>query len=494
MLQTLVRVAGLCLVCGLANASPWLEPGDLALRSDLQALADAGLLRTPITTWPLPWGDIAAAAAEADQARVDERALPVLARVRERARLETRTGDLTLHTRLAIAEQPNRIRTFDDTPRGDGEAGIGLSWTGNRFAVRLTGTGVSNPVDDDSFRLDGSYVGVALGNWMLSVGYPERWWGPGWDGSLILSTNARPTPQISINRNNATPFDTRFLRWIGPWSLTSFMGRLDDTRVVEDGLLFGLRLTAKPLPQLELGLSRTAQWCGTGRPCDGGTFLDLLLGKDNSGVNVSAQSEPGNQLAGVDLRWTFADRGAPAAVYMQWIGEDSRQGGPQIGSWLRQVGAEFRGTALTRWQHRTHIEVADTTCQEGSAGFGGEKPDCAYGHGIYTTGYRYRGQSLGAGIDGDGIAYTIGSTLTGPDDRVWNLSTRRMEINRVGAPDPQHTLSPTPQTITDLSASHSRRVGLGTLTAGLGVRQLRDTLAAERDDRSWFGWVEFRID
>ncbi len=41
---------------------------------------------------------------------------------------------------------------------------------------------------------DGSYLGVNVGNFMLSAGYIERWWGPGWDGSLILSTNARPIP------------------------------------------------------------------------------------------------------------------------------------------------------------------------------------------------------------------------------------------------------------------------------------------------------------
>jgi hypothetical protein len=48
------------------------------------------------------------------------------------------------------------------------------------------------------WRADGSYLGVNFGNFMLSAGLMERWWGPGWDGGLILSTNARPIPSVTL--------------------------------------------------------------------------------------------------------------------------------------------------------------------------------------------------------------------------------------------------------------------------------------------------------
>ena len=44
------RVAG---SPGWRIADPWLAPGDEGLRSDIQLLADAGILRGPVTTWPL---------------------------------------------------------------------------------------------------------------------------------------------------------------------------------------------------------------------------------------------------------------------------------------------------------------------------------------------------------------------------------------------------------------------------------------------------------
>jgi hypothetical protein len=492
MLRVGGLVAALCLPSAFANAEPWVAPGDSVLRSDLQTLADAGVLKTPVTTWPLAWGDIKAAVDADQRADLDEATSAALVRVRYRARIETLTSSLALHTRLALSENPQRIRTFEDTPRDDGEAALGLTWTGNRFAVHLTGTAVSNPLDGDSFRLDGSYLGVALGNWMLSTGYQERWWGPGWDGSLILSTNARPAPHIALNRNSATPFEPRWLQWIGPWSLTTFMGKLDDERVVEDALSFGMRFSAKPLPQLEIGISRTAQWCGDGRPCDWDTFVNLLVGRDNQGVNVAPDDEPGNQLGGFDLRWAFA-RHAPVAVYMQWIGEDTRQGGPQIGSWLRQAGVEFWSIGQDeQWQHRTHLEIADTMCREGGAGSGGDKADCAYEHSIYTTGYRYLGQSMGHSLDGDGLAYTAGSTLNRRDGRHWRLLARHMEINRVGVASTTHTLSATPQKLTDFTLSHGRPFKVGELRVGVGYSRLNDeVLATENDD--WFGWLEFRI-
>ena len=41
-------------------ASPALQPGDIGLRHDIQVLADYGVIRGPVTTWPLSWDAIAA--------------------------------------------------------------------------------------------------------------------------------------------------------------------------------------------------------------------------------------------------------------------------------------------------------------------------------------------------------------------------------------------------------------------------------------------------
>jgi hypothetical protein len=124
---------------------------------------------------------------------------------------------------------------------------------------------------------------------------------------------------------------------MGAWTLSSFFGLLDDDRVVKDGVLFGLRFSMRPLNGLEIGLVRTAQMCGEGRKCDLEVFIDMLRGSDNAGANVNPEDEPGNQLGGIDIRWTLPKQ-IPLALYMQWIAEDTRDTGGSLHQWLRQFG------------------------------------------------------------------------------------------------------------------------------------------------------------
>jgi hypothetical protein len=343
--------------------------------------------------------------------------------------------------------------------------------------LNLNASAVTNPLDGDEVRPDGSYLGIALGNWKLSAGWQERWWGPGRDGSLILSHNARPSPGVAIQRDMSTPFGNKWLRWIGPWSLTAFMNQLDDERIINDARLFGLRVTFRPIESLEIGLSRTAQWCGGDRPCDVDAFVDLLLGNDNRGVNVDPNDEPGNQLAGIDIHWSLPHN-IPVAVYMQWIGEDSRRGGPEIGSWLRQAGIEHWGR-IGGIDHRTHFEVSDTACREGGFGFSTFKPDCGYEHAIYRTGYRYKKRTIGYGTDGDGLTYSAGSTWVESEGHTWNVTLRHMELNRAGAPNAGHTLTATPQELADVQLTHGRMTRLGRWQVGVGVSRLDDEASGE---------------
>ena len=48
-----------CLVTAPAGADPWIAPGDARLRHDLQLLSNAGIVRAPLTAWPVPWAEVA---------------------------------------------------------------------------------------------------------------------------------------------------------------------------------------------------------------------------------------------------------------------------------------------------------------------------------------------------------------------------------------------------------------------------------------------------
>jgi hypothetical protein len=450
----------------IAHADPWLQPGDLGLRSDIQLLADAGILRGPVTTWPLSWPDIARDALGADPRGLDAATAAALLRVQRLSRDASSTGYAGAGIRVRGAYEPATLRTFEDTPREEGELALRASWLGNRFALNLQGSYVADPDDGKDFRADGSYLGFNVGNFMISAGYMERWWGPGWDGSLILSTNARPIPSITLERNYTDPFKSRWLSWIGPWRASIAMGRMESSDVaVPDVRFLAARVNFKPRQWLEFGLTRTAQWCGGDRKCDWDTFTDMLLGQDNQEAE-----QPGNQMAGYDMRMRSPWKKLPLAFYTQWIGEDEAGGLPS--KFLGQFGLEsWYSTGLGGL--RVRIEYADTACN-----FLQQSPifNCAYRNGIYPQGYTYRGRIIGHALDNDSRMFTLGGVLTRPNGDVLSLSLRKVELNRDGTDT--HAISAVPLDLGNVELRYSRGLGAGRVSFGVGY----DDYAASTTD------------
>ena len=329
-----------CVSSALAGAI--LPPGDAQLRSDIQLLSAWNIVTGPTSTWPIAWRQL-----EADlNAAVDPETFPshveqALSRVRLRMAQALQPEAFMLGSRAAVSGTTGVMRSFQSVPRDDAELSGRLRWLGDRLSVQIAATAVRDASDGRDARADGSMLGLTMGNTTVAVGVVDRWWGPGWDGSLILSSNARPFPAMTIDRNETTAFASRWLNWIGPWDMSVIAGRLESDRFVPGAQFLGLRLTARPARSLEVGLSRTALWCGTGRPCDFETFVDLFRGNDNRGDSgVSDINEPGNQLAGIDIRWSPAWFDRSFALYGQFIGEDEAGGLPS--RYLGLLGVERR--------------------------------------------------------------------------------------------------------------------------------------------------------
>jgi len=470
----------LVLLAAAAGAEPWIGPGDVTLRHDLQRLADAGLLSGPSLSWPVGWSQVARELGRIDLDSLVEGQRAAVERVKARAARETRSGDVGLTAAIAGAVEPTPLRTFESTPREEGEASLAADWLGERFAWKLAATVVADPDDDQEIRPDGSYVAASLGNWMVSAGFLDRWWGPGWQGSLILSTNQRPLPAIAIDRNEARPFDLPVLRWLGPWRLSTFMGQFEHDRDYPDALLFGLRAEIRPHPTLQIAASRTAQWCGEGRPCDLDTFWDLLAGNDN---DQDLDEQPGNQLAGFDVRWSWPASRVPVALYAQGIGED--EAGFLPSKYLGLFGAEVWGD-IAGGSWRAHAEYADTACD-----FLSDPPEfgCAYTNVIYTTGYRYRGRVLGHSMDADGESIGGGALYVDARGRRWELLARNVKLNRAGVAR-GHTLAEAPARVVDLGLTHEARYPWGTIAVSLGYTDVDATgpVAVEDGVRGFVTW------
>jgi hypothetical protein len=391
-----------------------------------------------------------------------------------------RTDDLSAGIRIAGSTAPDALRGFDATPREEGEAEASLAWMGERIAFRAQATAVVDPDDGKTWRADGSYVGASFWNMMLSAGYMDRWWGPGWEGSLILSTSARPIPALSLERNYSDAFTWPVLKWFGPWRAIISFGALEDHREDFDQTrFFAARVTFKPWKHLEIGLSRTAQWCGEGRPCDAETFWDLLVGNDNVENAQEAPEQPGNQLAGYDLRLSSPWRNVPITFYGQMIGED--EAGFLPSKFLGLFGLEHWGS-VGDGSYRVTMEYGDTSCD-----FSRQEPefDCAYESGIYTEGYRFRGRSIGHSIDSDSRMTSLGAFYITPTGASWELRARTADLNRDATTEElNHTVAPLATTLDSIDLLHRRDFLGGRLAVGAGFER-RETESLSSSENEW---------
>jgi hypothetical protein len=392
-LNVAIIAAALCFPT-IVHSSPWIEPGDLRLRHSLQQLSDSRALHAPLTTWPVMWSAVAEGLAQGS--------LPVPANSLALAYVQfERSHQAPLGLRadfeLSAAKSVSALRGFAEQSRGELQAGFELDWVGRRLAVGFAYSAVDDPADGKKERLDGSYIAANAGNWVLGAGAIDRWWGPGWQSSLILSTNARPIPSVWLNRKTPEAPEWGWLRWVGPWQLTLLVGQLEEERFIPDAKLLGARLTSMPFPGLELGVVRAIQWGGKGQAQDARSLGKALIGDSNE-----VGGDAGNELAGFDFRYGFAAGGVSYGAYGQVIGEDEAGNSPS--KYMGLVGFDLASgwwSGSQRW-FLEGVNTAAGVFQSG-ADF-----NVAFEHSQYRSGFNYRGRNIANTYSSDSSANTLG--------------------------------------------------------------------------------------
>jgi hypothetical protein len=250
--------------------------------------------------------------------------------------------------------------------------------------------------------LEGTLLGWPLGPGEAYASMETRHWGPGWIGSLILDAGAPAVPAVGWRKTRATPFESRWLAWLGPWNADFFIGQLSGHEDPARPRLIGMRMQFRPLTGLEIGASRAIQWGGRGRDESLRSLTDSLLGRDNQ----SGNQDPGNQLGGFDLRWTLpaGDR-RTWAVYAQAIGEDEAGGLPS--QYMVQAGVDLAGRSAPRsW--RLFAELTDLVASDVS---GHPKYGSAYRNHKFAQGYTQWGLPLGHAAGGDVRLGSLGGLI-----------------------------------------------------------------------------------
>ncbi len=435
------------------NAEPWIDTRDAWLRADIEYLSDIGVIKVPITTWPLMWAPILNDLNQADIDNLSESELRVYKRVKRKGRFETKL-DTHSYLSLKAGNQGKILRHFGDDRREKAEITSKTTGMSKNFAWNIEATKAFDPIDGEEQRLDNSYVAGIWGNWVVSVGAQERWWGPGWDTSLILSNNARPVPAISVQRNYSDAFESKWLSWIGPWTFNAFAGQLESDRHVPHAKLLGMSVNFKPFDSLEIGLRRTAQWAGQGRPNDLGNLFNLLIGRDNcdeleNGCGEDRSNEPGNQLAGIDFKWRLPNR--LGSVYGQLIGED--EAGYLPSRKVLQIGYQNR-FRIHSINLLGYLEYSDSENEFAT--------DITYNNSIYQTGYRTEGRTIGSTYDNDTQALSLGLNFRETNGAGYQIIIRNVDLNSDNS-DGNHSLSQQAINFSEFSVEYFKPTEYGIL-------------------------------
>lgn len=257
--------------------------------------------------------------------------------------------------------------------------------------------------EDPDLRLLEGRAALGLGPIEVSFGRQALWWGQGRHGSLLLTNNAQPLDMLRIT--NPTPgILPWFFKYLGPCRFDLFWSRLEEDRTVPEPYLAGLRLTAKPFSFLELGASRTVIFGGEGQPgIDLGEFVFIL-----GGENVIGEGDTSNQLAAVDARLKLPFLWG-AELYYELGGED------EAGGFLAKK-SQLYGLYLPRIEPtgRTslRLEYADVN----------DSHSVWYRHGLYSSGYTYKGKILGHHVGGEATDLFSELRLILPRDLTLSLS------------------------------------------------------------------------
>jgi len=470
------RLAVLLIVLVATNlvAEPWIDTRNAQLRVDIEHLSEVGIVKVPINTWPLMWSGILQDLDSANMVGQPQSVIKSYARVSKAAERAAKVNRSSQTIKFSLASDSQVFRHFGDSDREQGQLTIRQHGLTRHFAYNLEATQVQDPWDNEDNHLDNSYLVMVLGNWVLGLGALERWWGPGWNSSLILSNNARPTNSLLIQKNYSDALSFPILNYFGPWTMGVFVSELDDQRYINKAKLLGLTIGFKPAQDLEINLRRTAQWGGDGKSESFDSFLKLLRADSDSCIAGTCIDDGlGNALGAIDISWKMPI--IKANLYMQTASED--ESGYFSSSNFHQWGIK-RSIDSLGLNGSLYLEQDNTSTAASDAGYGS-----LYDHTLYQTGYRYRGRVIGATWDNDSKVTSLGFVgyLNNGDGFEFRYSKGDINTDSIVGSTSEHSITTQGDSFSRLSAKWQRSFIWGDIHVGVDYN---DRLVDEHERQS----------
>ena len=413
--------AAVLLLC-LTNAwaAPWAEVGDAQLRSDIETLANAGVIDNLTTEWPVPWTRILDRLSASSALRQQPGyVIDAAERIRSQGANQMAQDTSSFSAYFDATNAPEVVRGFDALGRQNVQTQGTLSWNGESTFIQLSaGIKSHDHFDSQTIMLDGTYIAKQIAGAAIYAGYMTHWWGPGWISALSMSNNAVPIPQIGISRIDTSPFKSRWLSWMGPWQAEFFIGTIEGDQIPKHTLVDGLRFNINPLPGLDIAVERMDEACGRGHPCNPINYFKL----SNSDANPSKTNDQGD----IDIKYSRKLGDVDLSAYLQVMNEDSNP------FWHSGTSHLF---GITGWvpvgQTRVRItaEFTDTIATQQIFSFGHYEYGFAYNDYKYPGGMRNLDRALGFSLDDDSKLATLQASWLGAHNITWTLTYHHADVN-----------------------------------------------------------------
>lgn len=303
------------------GVSPYL-PLNLSPEIELQIEQVLIYAGRPVVRRPIPAAMVLDALPDA--CKVDE---ALCSRVRRYLRAYMGRYGVT-HASIEAASTEDSDRTLPNQRGMSAEdswlASVAAYYQPSDYALLQLG-GVAYP---DETTATGSMLSLGWEYAQLDVGYRDHWWSPLTDSSMLISTQSRTMPGITLS--NYTPLTKLGFQYE---IFLAEASRIDG--IAFDGgttsgkpRFFGTQISIEPVRGWSLSASRILQYGGGERDdsLSGLWHAFFRPGSDN------AVGEFGNQTAAVTSQFVFP-AAQPFAVYLQYAGEDgSRSEGWRLGN------------------------------------------------------------------------------------------------------------------------------------------------------------------
>ncbi|WP_411360689.1 hypothetical protein [Pseudidiomarina sp. YC-516-91] len=336
-----VLLAAACLfIAQLATpavATPWLDAEELHVRHSLQVLADAGLLRAPVTTFPVLWRPLLTDLEAINPDQLTE--LQQVAYYKLVALLEYHKRGSYTGVRVAGVTDTGAQPSLQRPMEGKASAALTHERIGEVAAARVRVTyrdsslSLNPRVRTDNLSWQGSYAAGMAGDWALSFDQLQTWWSPGsaQDGLHTVST-------LPLRAARATYAPDAQSAWRDV-SFTAFWGESEEeflldpaTQLWERETAYGARIGWRAHDRLEMGLHYTASdlndAAALGGKSDNWVFdarltlpYQIAFYGSTSEHDINGVRSNGH-MAGID--WSFAEPSKLSRVYAEYDRTDLR--------------------------------------------------------------------------------------------------------------------------------------------------------------------------